>query len=143
MNILSWRWSRFKQELPSIICLSSIQILEGLFSPAPMNIKINFFLRSIIGIVLIIHLFSSMDKFAPFFRLEHIESTPYASALTSKKNFVSTLITVFFIGSFFTWYFDFYRMPNSYYLFCFATWILTFALVYRSAHRVDSSKFAE
>lgn len=144
-RIVDRRWTRFKQELPSIVCLSTIQIWDAFNFPDRMNLEapwnsLFFVARSALGIFFIVYLFSSIDKFAPYIKLKHIKDTPDCPASTSKKIFLTVLITTFTVAIFSAWYINFYGTSNMYYVFSGASLLLIWALLYRAAHRVGSIK---
>lgn len=136
-------WFRFKQELPSIVLLSTLYVWWNFHFPVFVRLGSPWHAFwavsiSIISVILIVILFSAMDKFAPVFRLDHIEDTPLISAPTSKKmnRMIQILVTIAVM--FWWWRSNIYSMSNIYYIIFFAMWILTYALMYRAAYRFSS-----
>ena len=144
-KIVDRRWLRFKQELPSILFLSTIAIWgEFSFPNNFMNLEppwstAYFVLRSILGVFLVVFLFSSMDELAPNLKLEFIKDTPYASAATSKKISVLAMITGYSVAMLFMWYINFLGRSSVYYVFGYAYFVLLWALLYRAACRVETT----
>ena len=137
MSKLDKRWSRFKQELPSIIFLSAIQIWWCFNWPifirlgAPWS-TILAVSMSIIGVIVIIFLFSSMDTIARGFN---------KLAPANKKFIITTQIIVFSVGMLLLWYMDLFGISNIQYALFFAAYFLTFVLIYRAMYRVDSAGY--
>lgn len=135
MNRIAGRhWSRFKQGFPSIIFLLAIQVWGGVYFNNFLNIEapwstIYAILKSTIEATLLICLFSYIDEFAPYIKLEFIGDS------LSKRAFLSALITALFVGTIVAWHNNFYGASKFYFVFVFANGILLWALLYRAAYR--------
>ncbi len=131
MNTFNTRWLRFKQELPSIVCLSTISVWWCFHYPLYMRMQTPWNTLvplgvSILGVACIIYLFSFMDKLAPSFKLDSIK--------------VTTQVIVFSAVMFFAWHRNWLGMSNIHYAIFYAYCFITFALIYRAAYRVNSGR---
>jgi len=144
MNKIAGRcWSRFKQEFPSIIFLSTLTVWDILYFPSRINLDDPFnnvflFIKISFGVILVIYLFTSIDKFAQYIKFEHIKDSPYVSAAKNKQISIITLIVGASTVMFFAWYTNFLAMPNSYYIFICSYFFIMWFLLHRAACRVDS-----
>ncbi|MCK5633263.1 hypothetical protein KAH94_05905 [bacterium] len=143
-RLLSQRWLRFKQELPSIVFFSTIAIWDGFNFPNYMNLGVFWHtvflvMRSSFGGILIVYLFTSIDKLAPYIKFEPIKDTFDTLAAANKIVSVLLFIIGFSIAMFYMWRINFFGMSNFYYVFSCIYIILLWALLYRAACRVDST----
>jgi len=141
-EIVDRRWLRFKREFPSIIFLSAISVWDVFHFSSRINLdgplnNVLLFIKISFSVILIVYLFTSIDKFAPYIKLEHIKDSPYVSAAKNKQVSILALIVGASIVMFFAWYTNFLAMPNSYYIFVCTYFVLMWALLYRAACRVD------
>ena len=131
-------WIRFKQEWIAIVCLSLIQIWWWFNFPAILRLTPpwNTLLAlgaSFVSVLVIVLLYLSMDKFAPYLKLKHIDLSPYPSQ--SKKNNIIVQVVLAVCSMFFVWYTNVYNMSDMYYILLYVTWFLTFMIVYSSVSR--------
>jgi hypothetical protein len=138
MNILKGRWTKFKRELPSIIYISTVQIWWNFNFPAWVNLKAPW--NTILGVsmsigttIVYIFIFSFADKSAPHFNLEYLDKAPNGQLF---KNIERTIIlTIVHVAIIYEWYYDFFHMPNIYYVLLYVHYLSFFVLIFRAINR--------
>ena len=132
------RWSKFKQELMPIIFVSAIQIWWSFNLPATrLEDSFGVFLaliRSIVGVLSTIYIFSFADTFSPYFNLDYLNEAPYSSIF--KEVETAILVAIAHLIMFYVWYKDFYHVSNALYVLAYIGCLITFLLFYRAIHRV-------
>lgn len=137
-NAFKERLPKFKQELPSIIFISAIQIWWCFNYPlytrlgTPWNTLLGVGL-SIVGIIACIYIFTFADKMASVFNFDSLAKYPYSDML--KKVIKIYLIACFHFGIFIIWYNDFCHLPHLYYVLSYINFLIIFVLFLRAMNR--------
>ena len=141
MNIFEGRWSKFKQELPSIIFLSIIQIWCVFNFPlfirlgSPWSVIFSVFV-SVISVIVCIYMFSFSDKYALLINLDYLNNAPYGHILKNiTRIWFITIAMIAHVVMFVVWYKDFYHMPSIYYAIAYIYCVMFFVLLFRAAKR--------
>ena len=139
MKISVERWSKFKQELLTIIFISTLHIWWCFNFPAyirlgfPWNTMLSVAM-SIFGIVAYVIIFSSPQKFVSCLKFDPIDESLFFG-LIIKKIMRVWILVVYHISILIIWYKDFYRMPSIYYMLLYIYYLTFFILLFRAAYR--------
>lgn len=130
---------KIKQELIPIACLSIFQIWYSFMFPAFTRLGIIWngilgLATSILGIILILYLFSNANRFTHLFDNSHGEM--YTD--TAFEGYIGrfSMLLVFHMWIFFTWYYDTYHMLSIYYVLQYGYCAALFLLLYKAAYRI-------
>lgn len=140
MNELVNRWSKFKQELPSILYLSVTQIWWNFQFPAiirlgtPSSTIISITL-SVLTTCFYIILFLDRDKYAAQMDCDFLINNSISYRSFSKW----IMLTAACFTMLFVWYIDFYHMSNMFYALFYTHCFIAFVLFYRAVYREDLS----
>jgi hypothetical protein len=140
MNISRERWAKFKQELNSIIVVSIFQIWWNFNFPAFMRLddSMRFILgisMSVISTFVFIYVFSSADKYAPYYNLEGFNEGPEEYRDIFKNIYRIGLIALTHIVIFYIWHNNIYGMSNLYYAILYAHCLISRVLIAKAINR--------
>ena len=140
MNILKDRWPQFKQELPTFLYLSILQIWINfnfpplVRLPSPWNIVVPILL-SVFCVVSYLFILAFPD--AVSFIIDDILSlanqTP--NPVLFKRLYIAFLALIYHAMYFFMWYKNYYGMSNSWYIILYVFYATIFVLLYRAIAR--------
>ncbi len=143
MNISQERWSKFKQELLTIIFISTIHIWWIFNFPAYMRLgsfytNILGICMGIFGVILYAFIFSYPKKCVACLKFEQIDTE--LCGYTFKKVMRILIAAFVAILLLILWYKDFYRMPSIYYILLYIYYVTFFVLLFRAANRQPNTK---
>ena len=139
MNISKGRWSKFKQEFPTIIFISTIHVWGCFNFPAYMRLgfpwsTIVAATMSVFGVTTYVIMFSSPRKFVFCLKFEQIDETLFGGHIL-KKIMPIWVITVYHVTMLVMWYKNFYHMPGIYYAILYIYSVAIYILLFRAASR--------
>ena len=139
MNISEEHLSKFRQELPTIIFISTIHVWLCFNFPAYMRLgfpwsTIVAVAMSIFGITAYVIMFSSPRKFVSCLNFDQIDETLFGGRIL-KKIMPIWIIIVYHVTMLVMWYRNFYHMPSIYYAILYIYSVAIYILLFKAASR--------
>ena len=138
MNV-NERLNKLKQELPTILFISTIHIWCCFNFPAYIRLgfPLNYILSTavgIFGVVAYVFMLTAPQKIVSYLKFDQIDETVFGGHIL-KQIMPIWIIFVYHASMLVTWYKDFYHMPSIWYAILYVYCAVVYVLLFRATNR--------